>query len=100
MFLTFVTFLPIFGALFLAFLPKENEGAIKQTALAFAVADFILSLLLWTNFGNTPGDRDVILASIDLGVNYSHPDLRNNLWQNLGEDADGDGRTIEGSGSN
>ena len=55
---------------------------------------------LWTNFGNTPGDRDVILASIDLGVNYSHPDLRNNLWQNLGEDADGDGRTIEGSGSN
>ena len=53
MFLTFVTFLPIFGALFLAFLPKENEGAIKQTALAFAAADFLLSLLLWTNFDNS-----------------------------------------------
>ena len=50
--------------------------------------------------GNNPGNRDVILASVDLGVYYQHPDLRNNLWQNLGEDADGDGRTIEGSGSN
>ena len=40
MFLTFITFLPILGALFLAFLPKENEGAIKQTALAIAAADF------------------------------------------------------------
>ena len=53
MFLTFVTFLPIFGALFLAFLPKENEGAIKQTALAVAAADFLLSLLLWTNFDDS-----------------------------------------------
>ena len=53
MFLTFVTFLPIFGALFLTFLPKENEGAIKQTALAFATADFLLSLLLWTNFDSS-----------------------------------------------
>ena len=52
---------------------------------------------LWTDNGLIPGDRDVILASVDLGVNWSHPDLRNNLWQNLGEDADGDGRTIEGS---
>jgi len=53
MFLTFVTFLPIFGAFFLAFLPKENEGAIKQTALAVAAADFLLSLLLWTNFDDS-----------------------------------------------
>ena len=53
MFLTFVTFLPLFGALFLVFLPRENAGAIKQTALAVAVADFLLSLLLWTNFDIT-----------------------------------------------
>ena len=54
----------------------------------------------WTNNGNTPGDRQVILASVDTGVNWTHSDLRNNLWENLGEDADGDGRTIEGSGNN
>ncbi|MBC86019.1 MAG: hypothetical protein CL677_02480, partial [Bdellovibrionaceae bacterium] len=45
--------------------------------------------------GELPGNRNVILASVDLGVNWKHQDLRNNLWQNLGEDADGDGHTIE-----
>ena len=51
---------------------------------------------LWDiNGGELPGNRDVILASVDLGVNWKHQDLRNNLWQNLGEDADGDGHTIE-----
>ena len=45
--------------------------------------------------GETPGDRDIILSSVDLGVNWQHEDLVNNLWQNLGEDADGDGHTIE-----
>ena len=53
MFLTLITFLPIIGAILLAFFPKENEGAIKQTALAVAAADFLLSLLLWTNFDNS-----------------------------------------------
>ena len=53
MFLTFITFLPFFGAVCLVFMPKENASAIKQTALAVAVADFLLSLLLWTNFDNT-----------------------------------------------
>lgn len=55
---------------------------------------------LWFDNGLIPGNQDVILASVDLGVNWDHPDLRNNIWQNLGEDADGDGRTIEGSGNN
>ena len=45
--------------------------------------------------GDLPGNRDIILSSVDLGVNWQHPDLVNNLWQNLGEDADGDGRTVE-----
>ncbi|SVC87536.1 uncharacterized protein METZ01_LOCUS340390, partial [marine metagenome] len=53
MFLTFLTFLPIVGALLLAFIPREEEGAIKQTALAFAVTDFVLSVFLWTNFDST-----------------------------------------------
>ena len=53
MFLTFITFLPFIGALFLVFMPKESVAAIKQTALAVAVADFLLSLFLWTNFDNT-----------------------------------------------
>ena len=53
---------------------------------------------LWTNNNNVPGDPSVLLASVDLGVHFTHPDLRNNIWQNLNEDADGDGQTIQYSG--
>lgn len=47
------------------------------------------------NQNEIPGDRSIILSSVDLGVNWQHQDLVENLWQNLGEDADGDGHTIE-----
>ena len=50
------------------------------------------------NGGEIPGDESVILASVDLGVNWKHEDLVGNIWQNLGEDADGDGKTIIYSG--
>lgn len=36
------------------------------------------------------GSDTVILAIIDTGVNFRHPDLRNNIWVNPGEDIDGD----------
>ncbi|MCH8156722.1 MAG: NADH-quinone oxidoreductase subunit M [Nitrospinae bacterium] len=55
MFLTFLTFLPLAGAVLIAFIPRIEEGAIKQTALAFAVADFLFSILLWTNFDSSSG---------------------------------------------
>ena len=50
------------------------------------------------NGGETPGNKEIILASVDTGVNWKHPDLVNNIYQNLGEDADGDGQTIIYSG--
>tara|TARA_Y100001970_G_scaffold153517_1_gene187938 strand:+ start:11974 stop:13992 length:2019 start_codon:yes stop_codon:yes gene_type:complete len=45
--------------------------------------------------GDIPGSKDILLASVDTGVDWNHSDLINNIWQNLGEDADGDGRTLE-----
>ncbi len=45
--------------------------------------------------GDIPGDQGVLLASVDTGVDWDHTDLRNSIWQNLNEDADGDGHTIE-----
>ena len=51
---------------------------------------------LWNINNNAlPGNQSIILASVDSGVNWQHPDLINNIWQNLGEDADGDGHTVE-----
>tara|TARA_A100001011_G_scaffold60984_1_gene60829 strand:+ start:13260 stop:15398 length:2139 start_codon:yes stop_codon:yes gene_type:complete len=47
------------------------------------------------NGGDIPGNKDVLLASVDTGVDWNHSDLISNIWQNLGEDADGDGRTLE-----
>jgi len=47
------------------------------------------------NGGDIPGSKDILLASVDTGVDWNHSDLISNIWQNLGEDADGDGRTLE-----
>lgn len=50
---------------------------------------------LWTDEGNIPGDSTIVVGIVDTGVQWDHPDLVENLWQNLAEDADGDGATIE-----
>jgi len=50
----------------------------------------------WSMSGmDYPGDQEIILASVDTGVDWDHVDLIDNIWQNLNEDADGDGHTLE-----
>lgn len=41
------------------------------------------------------GSEKAIFATLDTGVDWKHPDLAPNIWQNLAEDADGDGHTLE-----
>ena len=43
----------------------------------------IMAQPAWTNF--TTGDGTVVVADIDTGVNYNHPDLAANIWTNPGE---------------
>ncbi len=45
----------------------------------------------------TIGTRDAIIAVIDTGVDYTHPDLERNIWVNPGEIAD-DGIDNDGNG--
>jgi len=35
--------------------------------------------------GSLPGDRAIVLASVDTGVQYTHPDLRDRIWINQAE---------------
>ncbi|MCU1229783.1 MAG: nuoM [Acidobacteria bacterium] len=49
--LSIVTYIPLIGALFIAFFyNRENANAIKRTALAVAVIDFLVSVPLWIAF--------------------------------------------------
>ncbi|MEE2876337.1 MAG: S8 family serine peptidase [Candidatus Neomarinimicrobiota bacterium] len=51
---------------------------------------------LWdTAAGEVPGDSSIVVSIVDSGCQWDHPDLVDNLWNNLKEDADGDGHTIE-----
>ncbi len=40
---------------------------------------------IWNIHGLHPSDKSVLLASVDTGVDYTHPDLVNNIWINQGE---------------
>jgi len=49
--LSIVTYIPLIGAVLIAFFfNRENAGAIKRTALAVAVIDFLVSIPLWIAF--------------------------------------------------
>lgn len=37
------------------------------------------------------GDENIVIAVIDSGVEYTHPDLAGNIWVNPGEDLNGNG---------
>ena len=45
------------------------------------------------------GDDEMAIAILDTGIDFNHPDLINNIWQNPGEDADGDGSVLEWTGT-
>ena len=72
-----------------------NDPFINQQCSLDAVKAYDAWGLWNIENGELPGSENVLLASIDTGVQWDHPDLVDNIWQNLGEDADGDGRTIE-----
>ena len=43
--------------------------------------------------------QGILVGNLDDGCDWDHPDLINNIYNNLGEDADNDGHTLEWNGS-
>jgi hypothetical protein len=59
----------------------------------------ILAPEAWNIHKGEDGDSTIILAITDTGCDWDHSDLIGNLYNNLGEDLDNDGHTIELQGS-
>ncbi len=53
----------------------------------------------WDIHKGENGTEEIVIAINDTGVDWDHEDLQSNIWQNLAEDADADGHTMEFTGT-
>ncbi|PWB48605.1 MAG: NADH-quinone oxidoreductase subunit M [Candidatus Methylomirabilota bacterium] len=58
--LSLLTYLPLAGIVVIALLPKESKGAIRMTALAFTVADLLISLWIPAYFDSATADMQFV----------------------------------------
>ncbi|RMG37108.1 MAG: hypothetical protein D6732_07335, partial [Methanobacteriota archaeon] len=70
---------------------SRNGTPVAPTATPQQGLILINAPLVWAEGDSGQG---VIVANVDTGTDWDHPDLVNNIWNNPGEDADGDGRTL------
>ncbi len=82
-------------------LPDLGPGMIEhQSTITTAAAGIDINILpAWNQYDETPPDqkRPVIVAVIDTGIDYSHPELAQAMWTNPGE-IPGDGIDNDGNG--
>jgi subtilisin family serine protease len=71
--------------------PGDGEDFTPQQGLILINAPAV-----WAEGDSGQG---VLVSNNDSGCDWDHPDLINNIWNNLGEDFDNDGHTIEWNGS-
>lgn len=70
---------PFNDPLFAGQWPLYNDGSVYEEAVSGADINIIPA---WTK---TAGRSDVIVAVVDEGVQYDHPDLAGNMWSGIGK---------------
>lgn len=78
---------PLFGDLY----GLDNQGQTGGT-----IGADIKAVEAWDT---SVGSKDILVAIIDTGVDYEHPDLKENIWQNAGElglDEEGEDKSSNG----
>ena len=73
------------------FPPQPNDNPAPQPGLILINAPAV-----WAAGDSGQG---VLVGNLDDGCDWDHPDLIHNIYNNLGEDADNDGHTLEWNGS-
>src|SRR5437773_3123193 len=72
--LSLILFLPVIGAVLLAFMPRQGEASLKTTAFLVSVATFALSLVMAAGFNAGADDqyqfRERLLWMPQLGITY------------------------------
>ena len=85
MILTAVTFLPVAGAVAIAFVPRTSETLVKQLALLTAVIAFLASLPLYTRFDARSPDYQFVetaqwMPSFGIGYHLGVAGIMGAMW--------------------
>ncbi|MGB0929348.1 MAG: S8 family serine peptidase [Chitinophagales bacterium] len=79
-----------------SYTPNDNGfpllWGLNNTGNTGGIADADIDALEAWSMGT--GNENIIVGVLDSGIDWTHPELIHNIWQNEGEDTDGDGLLV------